>query len=283
MKRVLTALVLIPVVLLLVFLPARWDGLFTLATAGVAMLAAWEYLGLTTKLGANPPRLAVILAILILFGARLFAEVFEFLRQTDALVILLAMALLIFSTFRSPIDRMMADASASVFCFFYVGLTLYTLPALHDDVEGNGPSLLVFLLFVVWAGDIAALYVGRAWGRRKLAPKLSPNKTWEGSIASVAGSLLVAVGLYELSMMLAEWNFVKLSYHGELWYWLLLAVVVNVAAQVGDLAESALKRSAGVKDSGSLLPGHGGILDRIDALLLAAPVMWCAQLIHQRL
>jgi len=281
MKRVLTAIVLIPLVLLLVFLPPRWEGLFMLATAGVAMLAAWEYLGLTVKKGANPPRLAVVLAILLLFGARLFVDSLEFLRQTDLVFGTLAVALLVFCTFRSPVERMMADASASIFCLFYIGLTLLALPALHEDVEGNGPSLVTFLFCVVWAGDIAALYVGRAWGRRKLAPTLSPNKTWEGTFASIAGSVLVAAGLHALSTTLAEWNFVKLSFHGEIWYWLVLAVIVNVAAQIGDLAESALKRSAGVKDSGSLLPGHGGVLDRIDALLLAAPVMWFAQVIHQ--
>lgn len=282
MKRVLTALVLIPVVLFLVFLPARWNGLFTLFIAGVAMLASWEYLGLTTRKGANPPRLAVILAVLVLFSVRIFADSFELLRQTDLVFGLLAVGLLIFCTFRSPVDRMMADVSAAIFCLFYTGFTLTALPALHDDMAGNGPSVLTFLFCVVWAGDIAALYVGRAWGTRKLAPTISPNKTWLGAIASVAGSVAVAGGLLALASWLAEWNFVKLSYHGEIWYWLVLAVIVNVAAQVGDLAESALKRSAGVKDSGSLLPGHGGVLDRIDALLLAAPVMWFAQLIHQR-
>jgi phosphatidate cytidylyltransferase len=282
MKRVLTALVLIPLVLFLVFLEPRWDGLFTLFIALVAMLAAWEYLGLTTHRGANPPRLAVILAILLLFGSRIFADSFDVLRQTDVVFGVLALALLVFCTFRSPVDRMMADASAAVFCLFYIGLTLLTLPALKQDPDGNGESLLVFLLCVVWAGDTAAYYVGRAWGRRKLAPTLSPNKTWEGAIASVAGSLLVTYGLLSLSAELPRLNVTRLAYPGESWYWYAMAVVLNIAAQIGDLAESGLKRSAGVKDSGSLLPGHGGVLDRIDALLLAAPVLWYAQIVRQR-
>ncbi len=147
---------------------------------------------------------------------------------------------------------------------------------------------------MVWAGDISAYYVGRAWGRHKLAPTLSPGKSWEGAVASVAGSMLVVAALVGCAtLQQAPWDSVILSwlervcpaailsYPDELWYWLVLAAIVNVAGQVGDLAESALKRSAGVKDSGSLLPGHGGVLDRIDALLLAAPVLWYAQVIHQ--
>jgi len=127
------------------------------------------------------------------------------------------------------------------------------------------------------------MYAGRAFGKRKLAPNLSPNKTWAGAIGSVVGAVAVAGILLALSFYLAQWNSVKLSYADESWwYWLVLAVVVNVAAQVGDLAESALKRSAGVKDSGTLLPGHGGILDRIDALLIAAPVLWYAHVIRYR-
>ena len=125
-----------------------------------------------------------------------------------------------------------------------------------------------------------ALYVGRAFGRHKLAPKLSPNKTWEGAAGSLAGSLLVTGLLIFLAGKLAGREILVLSFPGPVLHWLLLAVLVNVAAQVGDLAESGLKRSAGVKDSGTLLPGHGGILDRIDALLLAAPVLWYAQVIQ---
>jgi phosphatidate cytidylyltransferase len=135
---------------------------------------------------------------------------------------------------------------------------------------------------VVWAGDIAALYIGRRWGRHKLAPTISPNKSWEGALGSVAGGLLVTGFLLGLEHLLkARFDSAWLSYPEDIWYWLRLSVVVNVAAQVGDLVESALKRSAGVKDSGTLLPGHGGVLDRIDALLLAAPVLWYALLFHQ--
>jgi phosphatidate cytidylyltransferase len=114
-----------------------------------------------------------------------------------------------------------------------------------------------------------------------MAPALSPNKSWEGAFGSLAGSLLAAGGLLALAGLFESWDKVWLSYPEDLWYWLSLAVLINFAAQVGDLAESALKRSVGIKDSGSLLPGHGGVLDRIDALLVAAPVLWYALLIHQ--
>jgi phosphatidate cytidylyltransferase len=278
MKRVLTALILIPLVLLLVFLGPRW--LVTLAVAAVAMQAAWEYLGLAEKglaekTATRPPRIAVLVAILALFAGN-----FAWPDLTAAIVGLLSLSLLVYCCFSRPVEQVMADASAAVFCLLYVGFTLIALPVLREQT--NGPSLVAFLLCVVWAGDVTALYVGRAWGRRKLAPTLSPNKTWEGALGSVAGSMLATGGLLGLEHLFkAQWDKAWLSYPESLGYWLTLAVVVNVAAQVGDLAESALKRSAGVKDSGALLPGHGGVLDRIDALLLAAPVLWYAQLIHQ--
>jgi phosphatidate cytidylyltransferase len=279
MTRILTAAVLIPLVLVLAFLGPLW--LVTLVVAGVATLAGWEYLGLAEKCGAKPPRIAVVIAILGLIAATLFADNLELLHQTGAVFGILALGLVVYCTFYSPVERMLADSSASIFCLLYVGFTLTAVPLLRQ--ESNGPSLLIFLLCVVWMGDITALYVGRAWGRHKLAPNLSPNKTWEGAIGSLAGSLVAAGGLWSLASWLETMNSARLSYPEEVWYWLVLAAVVNVAAQVGDLAESALKRSAGVKDSGILVPGHGGVLDRIDALLLAAPVLWYAQIIlHQR-
>ncbi|MGO9324856.1 MAG: phosphatidate cytidylyltransferase [Terracidiphilus sp.] len=288
MKRIITALVLIPIVLVLVFLGPRWQWLFSLAVAAVAALAGWEYMALSRRCGANPPRIATMVALLALFAVN-----FEWPDLTPALFGILGLGLLVYCTFFKPVAETIADASASIFCLLYTGLTLIALPSLRE--QANGPSLVVFLLCVVWVGDTAAYYAGRAWGHHKMAPSLSPGKTWEGAIASVAGSVVVAAVLVSLATMMQEssnsaivswleraFPSAVLAYPDEMWYWVGLAAIINVAGQVGDLAESALKRSAGVKDSGTLLPGHGGMLDRIDALLLAGPVLWYAQVIHQR-
>ena len=108
--------------------------------------------------------------------------------RTMAVFGLLSLGLLVYCTFLRPVEQVMADAATSIFCLVYIGYTLIALPALH--AAANGPSLVTFLLCAVWVGDTAALYVGRAWGRHKLAPKLSPNKTWEGAVGSMAGSLM---------------------------------------------------------------------------------------------
>ena len=272
MKRILTALILIPLVLALMLVGPLW--LVSLVSAGVAALAGWEFLGMAELAGAKPPRIAVLVAILALF-----AGAYEWPELIAVTIGILSLGLLVYCTFSSPVELMMADVSSSIFCLLYVGFTLTAVPILR--AESIGTSLVVFLMCVVWAGDIAALYVGRAWGRHKMSPTLSPNKSWEGALGSVAGSLLATGGLLGVATLLEMANSERLSYQSEAWYyWLGLAVLVNLAAQIGDLAESALKRSAGIKDSGDLLPGHGGVLDRIDALLLAAPVLWYAQMIH---
>jgi phosphatidate cytidylyltransferase len=240
-----------------------------MVTAAVAGLACWEYISIANAHGADVPR-----ALLLTGLAALFAAVYCNPSLIMAVVGLSSLAALGVCTFRSTLDRVLPDTAFSVFGLLYCGLTLATVPLIRTFPDG--PSLLVFLLCIVWTGDIAALYVGRNLGRHKLAPRLSPNKTWEGSAGSLAGSLLIAVALVDLSRVTGA-----LHLPGSVARWLVLAVVLNLFAQVGDLVESAIKRGAGVKDSGALLPGHGGILDRIDALLLAAPALWYAQWIQQ--
>ncbi len=267
MKRVITAAVLVPLVLLILL---RGSFLLLVAvTALVAGLAAWEYMVIADGHGAQIPRVLVLVGIASLFATAFYEPSFLM-----AVVGLFSLALLISCSFRSPLDRVLPDTAFSVFGLLYCGLTLVTLPLMR--AQPDGPSLLVFLLCAVWMGDTVALYVGRNLGRHKLAPRLSPNKTWEGSAGSLAGSLLVATALVFLSRATGA-----LHFPGSLARWLLLAVLLNVFAQMGDLVESAIKRGAGVKDSGALLPGHGGILDRMDALLLAAPALWYAQWIQQ--
>jgi phosphatidate cytidylyltransferase len=273
MKRVVTAAILIPLVLLLVFEGPLW--LITLVVTLVAELALWEYLGLADATGAKTPRIAAMIAV-----GMLFACVFRRPDFLGPLLGALALGLFILCAFRSPLKRVLPDTAYSVFGMLYVGVPLTTVPLLSE--QENGPSLLVFLFFVVWAGDTAALYVGRAWGKRKLAPVISPGKTWEGSAASIVGSVAIGLLLVLLAGMLARHNLSPLlSFPGSIAGWLVLAAVLNVAAQAGDLIESAIKRGAGVKDSGALLPGHGGVLDRIDARLVAAPVLWYALLLQQ--
>ncbi len=274
MKRVVTAVVLVPLVILVIYVSPKWPLLLMGVVFVFAGLALWEFLGLAAIMGAKTPRVVVIVCLAILLAA--------IFRRPDLLAPVtgaLALALLVVCTFRSPVDSVLPDAACSVFGLLYIGLPMATLYLL--SAEDNGPSLLLFLLLVVWSGDIAALYIGRAFGRWSMAPALSPNKTWEGAAASVAASVLVAVLLVWVGGMLVEHEIDYLSYPGSYLRWIGLAVLLNIAAQLGDLVESALKRGAGVKDSGHLLPGHGGVLDRIDALLLAAPVLWYAQLAQQ--
>jgi phosphatidate cytidylyltransferase len=275
MRRVLTAAVLIPLVLLLVFKGSLLA--LTLASAVVACLAAWEFLGLADASGAHTPRIVVLAAIVLLFAC-------AYLRPEYETALLSALSFLLFTVCvlrgqGDSLSRVLLDAASSIFALLYCGLSMTAVPAI--STQGNGSSQLVFLFLAVWTGDIAALYVGRTFGRRKLAPAISPNKTWEGTIASVAGSVLVTGGLLLLAAELERAGFEGLSYPGSIGRWLGLAVLVNAAAQLGDLLESAIKRGAQVKDSGTLLPGHGGVLDRIDALLLAAPVLWYALLVQQ--
>ena len=144
--------------------------------------------------------------------------------------------------------------------------------------------MLLYLLLLVWAGDIFAYFVGRSFGRHLMSPRISPKKTWEGALASLLASLVV--GCCSTTMLCPSARLFLNAHLIErrdgffalqkppLGPTLLLSAAINIAAQLGDLVESLIKRGAGVKDSGTILPGHGGMLDRIDALLFAAPVLW---------
>ncbi len=278
MKRILTAIVLIIAVLALIFFGKLW--MITLFAAIVAELAAYEYLQLAA-VGAEShgAKLRIPLWWMALGTAIAFVVTLPNFPVDAQLPVLSALTLILFAWngFRSPLIQVLPDTAQGLFGLIWIAYPLTLVPLLW--MQEDGPVLVLFLMVCVWSGDIAALYIGRAFGRHKLAPRLSPGKTWEGSIASIAGSLLAAGLVIWIGDLLTARGNLLLHITEPVWQTLLLAAILNIAAQLGDLLESAVKRGAGVKDSGTMLPGHGGILDRIDALLLAAPVLWFALVI----
>jgi phosphatidate cytidylyltransferase len=288
LKRIATAVVLIPIVMLLV-LRAPVPVLAVVAAA-VALITVHEFLKLTESYGVQPLRLPTYIFVGLLFLLPAASAAGE-TPQLSALKFILglgfacAMAPFLFLSIamrRSPMSGAYPAAAASAFAFAYIALPMAMLVQLRQQLAGA--FWLLYLLLVVWAGDIFAYFVGRSVGRHRMAPRISPKKTWEGAAASLAASLAVGILFFnhalQISSFLLRWGLIQRRdglfglEKPELWPIILLTVALNIAAQLGDLVESLIKRGAGVKDSGTILPGHGGMLDRIDALLFAAPLLW---------
>jgi phosphatidate cytidylyltransferase len=287
MKRVATAVVLIPLVLILIL---RAPILLVAAVvAVVAILTAREFLDLAQHYGTEPlrkPTYVFIGAMFAAVGAGLQYQTQVMDVGTTMLMLLGAAAFapflfLAIGMKRRQLPTAFPAAVASVATITYVAIPLALLVVVCGLWAGG--FLLLYLLLVVWAGDTFAYYVGRTIGRHKLAPRISPGKTWEGTIASFVGAILVGWAVLEHARQISEalMNAQVLT-RGRAFLAeplplasiIILSALINIAAQFGDLVESLIKRGAGVKDSGTLLPGHGGLLDRIDALLFAAPVLW---------
>jgi phosphatidate cytidylyltransferase len=288
LKRILTAVFLIPVVLLLVLRAPV--PVVALVSALVALLAVQEllkiseaykvrplhwptyvfvglfFLFLAVKLGHDTP----LLSTSVFAGSALFAAAIA------------PFVFLVIGMGRADLSTGFPAALTSAFGFAYIALPLGCLVQIRE--QASGAFLLLYLLLLVWAGDIFAYFVGRSLGRHLMSPRVSPRKTWEGALASMIASVGVGMLLYNyalpISTALLHAHLIERKdglfalQKTPLWPIILLSAAINMAAQLGDLVESLIKRGAGVKDSGTLLPGHGGMLDRIDALLFAAPVLW---------
>lgn len=285
MKRILTAIVLVPLVLFAIFRAPYW---MLLGIAGLfALLSAHEYLNIVEAYGIRPLKRATMVLMLLLFVPySAFAPRIGSATIPLTLLPLIPLVLLIAAMRGAELRDGLPAAAASLLAFPYIafGLAAVVLPVAWST---HGRLLVFYVLVVVWSGDIFALYVGRSVGRHKMSPRISPNKTWEGGIASVVGSaalgVLILRHLDRINHFFVRIHFiVPDNYLGLVWQpvfrdpplWKAIAasVIINVMAQSGDLVESLIKRGAGVKDSGHLLPGHGGVLDRVDALLFAAPI-----------
>ena len=288
LKRIATAAVLIPIVLLLVLRAPV--PVVAVVTAAITLVTVQEFLKLAESYGIQPLRSPTYIFVGLLFiwlGLSATAETpqvsaLKFVLLTAFAAALTPFFFLTITLRRAQMSTGYPAASASAFAFGYIALPLAMLVQLRE--QWGGAFWLLYLLLIVWAGDIFAYFVGRSVGRHLMAPRISPKKTWEGAAASLAASLLVGILLFthalQISSFLLRIGLItrRDGLFGlekpELWPIITLTVVLNVAAQLGDLVESLIKRGAGVKDSGTILPGHGGMLDRIDALLFAAPIVW---------
>ncbi len=288
LKRIATAVVLIPIVLALILRAPV--PVLAIVAAIVALLTIHEFLKLTESYGVQPMRLPTYIFAGIFFLLLAFNVGHEKpLLSTAIFVYCLgfaaAIAPFLFLTIamrRVELSSGYPAAAASAFGFIYVALPMGMLVQLRQ--QWAGAFYLLYLLLVVWAGDIFAYFVGKSMGRHLMAPRISPKKTWEGAAASLVASVGVGWLLFHYALPLSSALLrVGLIERRDGLFGLeqpamlpviLLTIVLNIAAQLGDLVESLIKRGAGVKDSGAILPGHGGMLDRIDALLFAAPVLW---------
>ncbi len=260
--RLLTALVLVPLVIWAVIaLPQPW---FAIALGAVLAIGAWEWAPLA-GLHAPLSRSVYVLLVLALMGMTgvAMSAADWVLPAILALVVLWwLLALRLVMLYPAIGERGMGRSNRLMTGVMVLVAPWAALVALSEIPDG-GRYYLLFLILLMWVADSGAYFAGRRWGRRKLAPQVSPGKTWEGVWGALVGALLVSlsIGAYGFGMS-----------PGYLGRFVLLCMVTVIFSILGDLFESMYKRKAGVKDSSQLLPGHGGILDRLDSLTAAAPV-----------
>jgi phosphatidate cytidylyltransferase len=287
-KRIATAVVLIPLVLLLVLRAPLY--ILSVVAAAVALLAIAEFLKLVTHYAVQPMAVTTYAFVGLFFLFVIAASTNRTpLVETTAilfgLAVSAALAPFIFLTVamrRTNLATGYPAAAASSFGFAYIAIPMALLVQIRQ--QPAGAIWTIYTLLAVWAGDIFAYFVGKAIGRHRMSPEISPNKTWEGAVASILASVIIGTLWIEHASAISAF-FMRLGLidrrdgmwgleQPQLWPLILLSAIVNIAAQLGDLVESLIKRGAGVKDSGTILPGHGGMLDRIDAMLFAVPVVW---------
>ncbi len=260
--RIATAAVAIPSVVALVWYP-RLHGGFAILVGCLCAVGLYEYYAIVRARRILPETIGGIIAGTTVALSGYFSSI-------HAVNLTLFCGCLLVSLLHILRGQhTVAGLASSVFGLFYIGwFGAHSLLLLRTDDVGTG--LMTILLMVVMLTDSVAFAAGKAWGRTKLAPKVSPNKTWEGAIAGFVAAVIGMAVLYVARHAapragLPDWSLP--AYLGT-------GAVLSVVAQIGDLMESCLKRDAGVKDSGSFFPGHGGVLDRCDGFLFATPILY---------
>jgi phosphatidate cytidylyltransferase len=256
--RELTALVLSPIAIYVI----GWSHpyVFDLTIALIASLALYEFLILGRRKGYELPIALCIFITLFIMAAFVLQPIS--VEMGVFLTLLVVPASYVFA--RRELEDALPSSAIAVMATLYVGMLGGSLIRLRNDFPDQiGPKLVFFLLLVVWLGDAGAYYIGKLFGRHPLSPRISPKKTIEGGLGGVAVSVVTAV-------------IIRFTFFREfpLVHAIVAGILLSIAGMVGDLAESMWKRSAAVKDSGSLIPGHGGFLDRFDSILFTAPILY---------
>jgi phosphatidate cytidylyltransferase len=265
-RRIIFAVIAAPLSIAVVYFG---DWALAIVLSVLAALAAWEFFRMARESGALPLELAGI-GLAALLPIAVHAQRLGV--YTLSLTAIVAMILVLFAStiwLRGPAGKPLSSVATTTFGVLYAGLFSYIYALRYHDyaVGAAAGTALVFLpILLTWATDIGAYAVGRSMGKRKLIPSVSPGKTVEGAAGGLAIAILVCL-LY-VRFILMPFALLGMTIQGAI----LFAIVVSVAAQTGDLAESLLKREAGVKDSSRIIPGHGGILDRFDSMLFVMPV-----------
>jgi phosphatidate cytidylyltransferase len=256
MKRELTALVAAPLAIWMV----GWAHpyVFDAAMALIASLALYEFLDLGKRKGYDLP-IPLCIAIMLFIIAAFILEPIS-VEMGVFVALLVIPGSYVFS--RGNLEQALPSSAIAILATLYVGMLGGSVIRLHDDFA-DGAKLVYFLLLVVWLGDSGAYYFGRTFGKHKLSPRISPKKTVEGLIGGVAAAVATA--------LIIHFTFFK---NFPLIHTVIASIILSLAGVIGDLAESMWKRSADVKDSGTLIPGHGGFLDRFDSIFYTAPILY---------
>ena len=261
-QRVITAAIGIPVIVLAIWLGDPW---FSLLIAAAAVVGTFEFYHLGQDESTNRP--------LIYFGllwslAIVLSPLSLHYQAINSLPMIMASAIaisLFLALFHSPRERAFRNWAWIVAGVLYVGWMLSYW--LNLRILEDGRNWVYLAIFIIFANDTGAFFIGRKWGKHNLTPTISPGKTWEGAIGGLASATLGAIIVMTILNLISPF---ALKY----WQIILLGFLVSLFAQLGDLVESLLKRNMGVKDSGKLLPGHGGILDRFDSLIFVGPAVY---------
>ena len=258
--RVIVSIIAIPIIIAICIFGKIPFMIFAL---GIGLISFWEFSALTNNKGANPNFIIGAASIIALVLNAYFAFL-----EFHLIIIIISVLMLLLELFRNK-GSAIINLGSVLLGIFYIGLFSTTLVLIREHfaysefLYSEGGYLIISLMVTIWVCDSAAFFIGSAFGRHKLFPRVSPNKSWEGA---VAGFIFAVVTMIAANALVLD----KI----DLFDSIIIGLIIGVFGQIGDLIESLVKRDAAVKDSSKLIPGHGGIFDRFDSLLFTSPIIY---------